>query len=686
MPTFYTSKDGEQVLNYLNPFYQSVNKFVRRELDERAKLYGQRVRGIGAEKPIGVEWSYQKTAWATAQSVKHSDIILGTAGSNVMSDSKGNLSLYNAERNVPNKPLLTKVEIANEGQLGSFLKANISFTVFPRFSTGGFDFGKLEDAFFVPGREVDLKWGWSVAASSKRASQGSLTGIIYNFNWQFNTDMSVTATVSIISPSGLALGLSGDLTNKSSETTIVEDPSGRILIGSNLSTVIDSDLAAFAQEIDGSELEKGQLNYYGYDLESNLNKKFDYYAIGIPIQETVDNVTTNTITKAVWYVKLSAVTQFVNELLDQFDDPIKQIVAVQSWGNQSQYNQNVISAYPMDVFFPDRLMGQYGTFRPFGNGDETTNPLTYNMPDGTINIGEILLSTDFVKSTYNRFVKENSGNSNIQYKNITTFFEEILKRINQSTGDAYQFTCILFEPKLNNIEGESIKSILSIEDANLSTTLEVDEYNFNANIFKPLIRSVNISSEPPPQVATAAFVAARGNAKPEQTNVQVSRAKDRDIPTFESEFTSTLSDAAYLLWKGGGYGFSDSWSEQMRGFLVKLKRTSTSSDAHWLHKAIYPVNFSVTLDGINGFKFGDTLTTNLIPSIYNSEYGMVFTVTKLSHVIENKDWQTTLTTVARLNGYSEDAAKAGSIHDVPGAYASQPGLTTPRIVQPEEAQ
>jgi hypothetical protein len=682
MPSIFTKDaNGNEIVRYINPFYQQVNKFVRTELDERSKLYGQRVRGVGDSRPVGVEWSYQKTAWATAKSILHPDIILGTVGSNVMSDSKGNMTLYNAERNVPNKPLLSKVEIMNEGQLGSFLKANISFTVFPKFTSNGFDFGRLEESFFVPGREVELKWGWSVSAANKRACQGKFTGIVYNFNWQFNNDMSVSATVSIISPSGLAIGITGDLANKADETTSIEDPSGKILIGSNLATVIDSDLAALNSG-SAAELSEGQVNYY--DVESTLNRKLDYFTIGVPIEESSDANRGNKISKSIWYVKLGAVSEFINDLLDQFDDPIKQIFAVQCFGNITQYNQNIVSAYPMEVFFPDQYMGKYGSFQPFG---ESFNPLTEGQEDGCINIGEILLSTDFVKSTYTRFVKEYSGNSNIQYKNITIFFEELIKRINQASGDAYQFTSILFEPELNNIEGQGLKSILSIEDTNLATLLEVRPYDFNATIFKPLIRNVNISSEPPPAVATAAFVAARGNTKPEQTNVQVSRAKDRDIKTYQYEYDRALEDAALLLFNAGAYGFSESWSEQLRGFLVKMKRSATTSDSHWLFNAIYPVDFSVTLDGIHGFKFGDTLKTNMIPSIYNSDYEMVFTVTKINHVIENKDWQTTLTTKARLTGFAKDAEKSrGSIHVVPGAYAAQPGLTTPRRIEPSQEQ
>lgn len=678
---FTKDKDGNEILRYINPFFQQVNKFVRSELDTRAKLSGQRVRGFGEPMPNAVEWSYQKTAWATAKSVFNPSILLGTPGSNVMSDDKGNLTLYNASRNVPNKPLLTKVEISNEGQFGTFLKGAISFTIFPEFTKSGFDISGIENAFFIPGREVELKWGWSTYASNLRACQGKFVGIIYDFNWTFNTDLSVSATVNIISPSGLALGISGDLSNKSSETTTIEDPSGKVLIGSNLSSVIDSDLAAMT-EASAIDMSEGQVSYF--PSESTLNQKMDYFAIGIPLQESAENnqEPTGKIAKTIWYVKLGTVVEFINDLLEQFDDPIKQIFAVQCFGNQTQYNPNIVSAYPTEIFFPDEWMGKYGKFQPFK--DISYQPMRDKQPKDVINIGEMLLSTDFVKDTYNKFVSQNSSNSNIVYRNITRFIDDLLRRINQASGDMYQLTGILFEPTLNNIEGQDIKSVLSIEDANLATNLEVNEYNFSSTIFKPLIRNVNISSQPPPAMATAAFVAARGNTKPEQINVQISKENQRDIPTYEEEYKRALEDAGYLLFTAGSYGFSDSWSEQFRGFLVKLKRSATTSDAHWINKAIYPVDFSVTLDGIHGFKFGDVLTTNLIPKLYNTEYEMIFTVTKISHTIENKDWQTTIETKARITSFGKDAPVGGSIHNLSGAYAQKPGLTTPRLQPPSE--
>ena len=647
----------------LNPFYQEVDGFVRNELSNRAALVGRRVRSVGASRPAAVEWSYQKTAWATVQSKYTPSIILGTPGTPTMSDSKGNLTLYNAERNVPEKPLLTKVQISNEGQLGSFMKATFSFKVFPQLNSNGFDLGGLEQAFFIPGREVRLKWGWSTYAQNQRACTGDFTGIVYNFDWNFNDDLSVSANVSIIAPSGLALGVSADMTNPADKTVISTDAAGKQLIGSNLSTVIDSDLSKMTGSM---ALSDGQVNYI--PKGQTLNKKLDYIAIGLPVQESEQSAETgassNRVSTTQWYVKFGAVAQFINELLDSFDDPVKEIFVVQCFGNETQYLKDIVSAYPTDVYFPDQLMGRYGRLQPFGQGGLETNPLTLDVDEGLINIGEILLGTNFVKSTYESFIADNANN--VAYKSLPRFLDELCKKINHASGDTYELTPVLFEPKSNNISTTNDKAILTIEDLNLNTKIQVTPYEFSPTIFKPLIRSAGIQSKPPPAMTQAAFVAARGNSTPDQSNIRLATKEQRNSSVFDKEYFDAKENIARLIYNGITQGFNNAWSEELRGFLVKIKRTSNTDDAHWLNKAIYPVDFSVTIDGINGFKFGDTLSTDMIPAIYNTKpYQMVFTVTKVTHDIENKDWSTTLTTTARVttigdNPQIENSENAGN--------------------------
>ena len=664
---------GNEQRNYVNPFLQEVDKFVQSELKVRQNILGRRVRGVGASYPKPVEWAYAKTAWGIVSSKNIKGVTLGLPGSKVMSDNKGNLTLYNASRNVPNKPLLSEIEITNEGSLGSMLRASFKFTIYPELTQSGFDLEGIERAFFVPGNEVRIKWGWSISGNSNKACQGEFDGIIYNFNWSLNEDLSVSATVSAVSPSALSVGISAEMTTRTDVdglTAQVSDPAELELVGSNLVKVIDVDLVARSGS---QQLSDGQAIYV--PITETISKKMDYFAIGLPFQESEETDVNNIpppISQTFWYVKLGSIAEFINTLLSDFDDPIKTIFKVQCFGNETQYLKDVKSAYPIDVYFPDYQMGSYGDLNPF---TEENSPLTQEMKENTVNIGNILIGVDFLKKTFEDLVATNAAN--INYKNLTKFLEEITKKINHATGNMYQFTNIMFEPKVNNIQNSTGVSILSIEDYNLHTGLSVNPFQFDSTIFKPIIRSVNISSSPPGPSATAAFVAARGNIKPEVTDVQVAKNDQRDKKVFWREYNTAVGNIRSLSNVAKARGFNQNWSEAFRANLVKYKKTSLNNDAHWLYNAVYPVQLSISIDGINGFKFGDTLKTQMIPRTYNTDYNMIFTVSKITHTIKENDWETTLDTYSRITTIPGDF---GPEYDTsPGAV---PGTTVPRIQPP----
>lgn len=676
MPVIQTiGTDGTESRQYVNPFLQEVDKFVKNELSVRQNILGRRVRGVGASYPKPVEWAYAKTAWGIVSSKTVRGVTLGLPGSKVMSDSKGNLTLYNASRNVPNKPLLSEIEITNEGSLGSMLRATFKFTIYPELTQNGFDLEGVERAFFIPGNEITIRWGWSISGNTNKACQGEFDGIIYNFNWSLNEDLSVSATVSAVSPSALSVGISAEMSTRTDVdglTAQVTDPADLELVGSNIIKVIDVDLAAQSGSL---QLSDGQAIYIP-SIET-VSKKMDYVAIGLPFQESEEtnvNDIPPPISQTFWYIKLGSIAEFINALLADFDDPIKTIFKVQCFGNETQYLKDVKSAYPIDVYFPDYQMGAYGSLNPFS---EENSFLTEGVSENTINIGNILIGVDFLKKTFEDLVADNAAN--ITYKNLTKFLEEITKRINHASGNMYQFTNIMFEPKVNNIDRSTGVSILSVEDYNLHTGLTVKPFQFDSTIFKPIIRAVNISSSPPGPSATAAFVAARGNVKPEVSDVQVAKNDQRDKQTFWREYNTAIGNMRSLANVAKARGFNQNWSESFRANLVKYKKTSLNNDAHWLYNAVYPVNLSITIDGINGFKFGDTLKTQMIPRTYNSDYNMVFTVSKITHVIKENDWETTLDTFSRITTIPGDF---GPEYDTtPGAI---PGITVPRIQQPGE--
>ena len=77
-----------------------------------------------------------------------------------------------------------------------------------------------------------------------------------------------------------------------------------------------------------------------------------------------------------------------------------------------------------------------------------------------------------------------------------------------------------------------------------------------------------------------------------------------------------------------------------------LSRWRSNQGDKWNANPSIPLNLSVTLDGINGFRFGDVVTTDYMLPRY--EDTVVFTVTKVNHTISGQDWTTQIETVCRM--------------------------------------
>lgn len=431
--------------------------------------------------------------------------------------------------------------------------------------------------------------------------------------------------------------------------------------------------------------------------------------------------------KVYWYVALGSLVEFANAMLEKYEDDAKsknksfskRLFRFQAFNNEAEYNKLVRSAYPIDVYFPDSVMGSYGDMQPFKNGiyDAKTNPTGNEMlrmfsrikdkkrklvlESDVINIGQILVGVDAIRSTYTSFLEE--GGKNIALKNITKFFDEILKTISTATGEIYQFTSILFEEpekllsksekdaanaRKNARGGSRIEisdlfqygasdkrsmAIVSIEDTNLAAKVVgkdngIEPYRFDASVIRPMLRNVQVVSKPSKEMAAAAYIAARGQkseigSSPQSLEVALNLQGYQN----KKQYDEALKDAKSKLQKDIDSlltaGCNNTLSELIRGGLVKVKRTTivpedkTGLGTSWLNRAIYPIEFSVTLDGINGFKFGDVITTSLIPKHYFVDWGIVFTVTKIVHKVNVSTWETTLNTVARLDANKSYASK-----------------------------
>lgn len=618
----------------INPFYNSAPGYVQAELSKRAKYYGARVRsGVTAEE---LEWSYKKVAWAV---VSGGGVTMGTANYKLMSDAGGNLTLYDPTRNQPKFPLLQSLDITNEGMLGSLIKGTFTFLVYPDITKSGFSMGKIDNAFFKPGRSVSVKWGWSVDQNG--ANSGAFTGIVTTFNWSVNNDLSIQGTVSLVSKGTVAVGVSGETTGTPSNPA-PKDPNDMAIGDAGMISVIESELKT------ATGTAPVTLAKAAYQTFAGTN--FTFHGLGMPMNPGTDTPAAPTPgqpppppppqpppapvespVQPIYYITLSDIVKYVNTGISKVPELAK-LVTVQVDGNVMQDYEKFASTggglrscAPEKVFFPTVGCGTYGTkFVPTG--------LPGMAGNGGFDIGKIWISTTTVTEVYKGFLSENQ--TDIEYKNLTNFFNDLIKEVNLASGEVYQLTSCIIDPPMGN---KNSPSVLAIEDANLRVGLTAGKVFFDPSIAKPIIKSVNISCKPPATAAAATFVGGAG-ATGASTDINYGNGNPG------SDFTNACAQIKDLCESFGTTGAGESFTSGMKDAMAVVKRNA-GSGYNFTNKVLYPVDFSITIDGIDGFFFGNVIDTNLIPSSYA---GMEFVVTKIQHSIKDGIWDTTLITKARI--------------------------------------
>ena len=72
----------------------------------------------------------------------------------------------------------------------------------------------------------------------------------------------------------------------------------------------------------------------------------------------------------------------------------------------------------------------------------------------------------------------------------------------------------------------------------------------------------------------------------------------------------------------------------------------------WNQRILLPISLGITLDGIEGFEFGNLITTDWLPTKYfdsNQNPQISFIITNVTHTITPNDWSTELETQCRLS-------------------------------------
>ena len=617
-------------------FYSTVDKKVQDVLNLRKRIYAASNR-----TSTDHAWLFRKMASASAiasnpKTNKTASLIIPTRGGlgrrNQQGNSQGGLYKgvnYTADGRFLPKPHLNTVKISNDGDFGSILKCNITFTIYSRADLDAWQ------PFFDIGADLVVNYGWNEAGPAG-GKAGKFDGVIYNFSYSLNPGGYFDCTCDAMSAGVNTLGINVNAAVDPKGQSY-KDPLGQDIPASTASSKIKmAEQAAQFLGISNNKIQAIRVpaTVGNFDVEIG--------ALALPTNPSTESSSTDngsgekSATDQYYYVSLESIVTALNKLLIEpfvrYRGNVVKLVCNKdvTRGFVPKDTNLFVSANPYEVIFPG--FGNYGTTDDYGFSDtDQASEFTSG------NLSKIMVNTQFLTKIFYELGAKRDDQTKSVNQSIANFLKRILDSVYNNSGTRFKIS-ITENPK-NPYE-------FWLVDANYFESKPESVFEITAVTTDGICRTVSLVAKVPSEMQTAAFVQNR-------STVAISNiiTPGTEAPTGPSTASSTPKDDLIKVKRSISY--SGATEENMINLRAALKRVYTEgpngndSDAVKNEATPVPIDFTATVDGIEGIIFGNTVTCNYLPSVYKKG-DIAFTVTKVEHNISGNDWTTTISTVCRL--------------------------------------
>lgn len=501
---------------------------------------------------------------------------------------------------------ITNIKLYNTGNFGSVLRCELAFTVY--------NLSQLSEhqPFFDIGSRLKVNFGWNGAPSEYYNGNVTFDGIIINFTFSVNPDGSFACTTTALSEGVNVVNVTVDGRSYTTTESDSADASNATFTVASLSSKLQQLIAKLQNSDINTQYGVGKLK---------IKNDFD------------DNAEPSAMS---YYITLLSLVAQVNSVLD--DDKTKTAVKIATVSGSENFTKcylptqesYLVSGDPRIIVFPGH--GQYDTQELGFANTEFADRFKQGLLDAT------MINIDWILS--------NMTNAEGGTKTIGQLFDNIFEQINICSGKRYTLTLAQYP---------SNSKLLIITDPNyFDTTVKV--LDLPAVVNGSVCRNISLVSKVPSAMATQAYF---GNNNTGNTLVgPITSVFGKRIDNVDTENIKTVLENAKKL--VGKIDFSkmsvqgndtkkdvDAILNELKTALADVYFKVDTEISQGKRLIPFPVDFTATLDGINGFEFGHTVTCKYLPPVYQQN-NIVFTVTKVEHTVQNNDWTTTLSTVCRI--------------------------------------
>lgn len=599
------------------------------------------------------------------------------------------IETYNPNATGRSAPILKDVKISLEGEAASLRRAEVAFTCFDLNS-----FQEAEAAFLVPGAEIEIEYGYS--GPETPASTGKYQFRVFDFSFKLTKQNYFECSLKAVAPGTGAefdvLDINGPQQFGKLKLKFITDYNGITDEGDvrNIFDFIDYQIQK------GTNEDFTGFGANSFDPDNGVNGPCDdggHWAVIVAPRkyEPEGKLKVGWFTfDRIVYITLEAIVSIVNTHILKENKNGYQIQFDPNWSSiQYQHDAGKIwSPTPSDVLFPYTE----GTAENNYKNDKISIDNLYEadvtaVEDFRIDNSDssspaggdpkgILISRDVVRGIQSEFNQQAmSEDDTTEEKDkakstipLIKFFKKIFGVIRENSGGDWDLSLEVSEDNVDSSGLEFPPGTIWIvnKKAPVTPSEKVTPLMLDPVQGKNGIRELALEGSVPKDVQAEAFGGAPevtpGKTKTDiiarsdksQTLVTQALAEAQAAYDEEIEFLTEESPKAQDALDTGNYG-SDVTSAA-KGIVKRIVQCTlpdaAARNGKFLEPRPWPLSLKLTMDGIEGFRFGDTIGCTYLPERYTKNEGVrvVFTVTSYTHTISNNDWKTEITTVSRIVG------------------------------------
>jgi len=573
----------------------------------RSQAYWEKDR----TKPIAYEFPYQKTVKASVSG----------GGQTIATDLSKFEQFYDTDRHLPKSATLTSIDISTEGAYASVKKATVNFTIHDIRNIGSYEVGLLR-----PGTDVTINYGWS--GDRKSQGGGVFKGTTFNFSFSMNDYGGADCVLECLGEGSNFKWLSMNQNISTGGAPGSDEKSENIPVNTILAVIRNYINKNRVQELSAKGMVLDGIGFFEISggVESEEEEVEDSDSFSVPG----------------WYVTLDKLISLVNEhiISNKLDNKINTSPkAVYGFVPSGDY---------LKFAFPGFDHGVY-------NDKVIFTPMDLDLRGGGMaNLGNVLINIDYL---YSVFTRDISKAANID-TTLTSLFDTLFKDLSEVSGGSYNLTFII--KLLSN--GKTAPQITDVSQIKKD---KPETYTFTPFVEGSTVRQMTLETQIPELLAQEMYLVARrkitssnklvnfmvngptsggiSQQQTAQTNIYGSQVAPTDqflIKEEKENIFTTIRELKKVLAEHNG-------EQQIARQLIAANRQYVKSDpSSTLNDSVYPLNLSVTIDGLEGIEFGDYITSGWLPRKYQK--GLNFMVTKVSHKITVNDWTTDIETQCRF--------------------------------------